>query len=62
MTDGALAAETPTAASDLKIILSGKFLEPGQVLDGAGFCLASLCTVHIAQLGVFLAARAGQVS
>lgn len=33
-TDGALAAETPTAASDLKIILSGKFLEPGQILDG----------------------------
>lgn len=39
-TDGALAAETPTAASDLKIILSGKFLEPGQVLDGKAFALS----------------------
>ena len=33
--DGALALETPSSPSDLKIILSGKFLEPTQVLDGA---------------------------
>lgn len=33
-TDGALASETPTTPADLKIILSGKFLEASQVLDG----------------------------
>lgn len=31
--DGALALETPASPSDLKIILSGKFLEPSQILD-----------------------------
>lgn len=31
--DGALALETPTSPSDLKIILSGKFLESSQILD-----------------------------
>ena len=41
-TDGALASETPATSADLKIILSGKFLEASQVLDGM------LCPVWIA--------------
>ena len=39
--DGALALETPASPSDLKIILSGKFLESSQVLDGMPFAICS---------------------
>ena len=39
--DGALALETPTSPSDLKIILSGKFLESSQILDGMPFAVHS---------------------
>ena len=34
LADGALASDVPSSPVDLKVILSGKFLEPGQVLDG----------------------------
>ena len=36
--EGALASETPSSPADLKIILSGKFLEANQVLDGNHIC------------------------
>ncbi len=47
--DGALALETPASASDLKIILSGKFLESSQVLDGKPFAICSQQQITNAQ-------------
>ncbi|KAL3135369.1 hypothetical protein ABBQ32_007557 [Trebouxia sp. C0010 RCD-2024] len=58
--DGALALETPTCPADLKIILSGKFLEASQVLDDlrpsmgdpkSDFIVTMHCVVRAAAFG-----------